>query len=215
MVPIQCDADVGELRVAVASTSSEHSDEEGLSPLEREYLTRRSFGPARKSEWTAGRITARRILARNGIHGGNILASENGAPRWIHPTQPLQLSVSHDGPYVALAWTKEPNAAVGVDVCLSSHQASLDRILRRFRITYEGCDSVSAWASLECVIKIGGKRIGDVLDDPPRVVVQNDTAVVELMGQEVSVHLRRHECFALAWGQRPRKAKKGAKAGEN
>lgn len=214
-VQIDDGAELESMHVAVVARTRSGALEDELSLLERDYLARQGFGEARRCEWMAGRVAAHRILARNGIHGGSILADPSGSPLWIHETTALELSLSHDGDYIAVAWRGEVGARLGVDVCIGSHREALDRILRRFRIAYVGCDSVSAWAALECAIKIRGKRIGDVLDDPPQVMASDGTAVVQWLEEQVLVSLCRRSRFALAWGEGDGKPQEGAEAGEN
>lgn len=189
---------VAGLKVGVARRACAYQSS-ALSPAENTFVSAKRFGDARRAEWIAGRTLARQILASHGITGGSILANRDGRPRWIHPSHEIELSLSHDGEFVGLAWGTRAGP-VGVDVCLRSHRKSLSRIFSRFRISHDCDDVVLAWAALECALKIQGLGVGDVLKSFVGIKRAGSRAVVELYGQATEVQLFSDDRFALAWG---------------
>ena len=77
-----------------------------LTRTERAEVERLRYRGRRRDEWIAGRLAARRVLARRlgaGVRDVSVVADPAGAPRVTGGPAPLAISLSHDGGRVAVA----------------------------------------------------------------------------------------------------------------
>jgi 4'-phosphopantetheinyl transferase EntD len=97
--------------VAVESTGKAPTAGFGLFPAEEAAV--RTAGPARRSEFTAGRLCARAALARLGQPAGPILPGPAGQPMW---PAGVTGSITHCAGYQACAVALAADmAAIGID----------------------------------------------------------------------------------------------------
>ena len=139
-----------------------------LTRTERAEVERLRYRGRRRDEWIAGRLAARRVLARRlgaGVRDVSVVADPAGAPRVTGGPAPLAISLSHDGGRVAVALAPG-RGRVAVDVCDRAHADRLPAILgpawrrRRARRRLRGL------AALECALKLRGLGVTALLGAP-------------------------------------------------
>ena len=180
----------GEVAVAVHRQHELPADERLLSGPERAFLARQSFTGARRRAWIRGRVAVRR--ASGGA--GHLLAAPGGAPR-MRPG-PLSVSLSHAGPFLALALAR--TMRVAVDLALPGDRARLARVLSRLGVQ-AACEPTVAWAALECALKLRELPIGALLGRRLAILAQDGGFLVRGIAPAVVVHVRRAAGYTLAW----------------
>jgi hypothetical protein len=179
--------------VAVMARGALDARSERLTVTERAELARSGFGPRRRDEWIAGRVAAHRALgAWLGLRAAalDVLTAPDGAPR-VDGGGAISISLSHDGEHVAVALS-EGRAAV--DLCCVGHADRLRAILARLGVETP-LDPCSAWAALECALKLRRRGVTALVD--ARLAVDDDGRVRGL-GAEARVRIMRTPAFALA-----------------
>jgi phosphopantetheinyl transferase len=175
-----------------------------LSTPEREALARAGYQGPRRDEWIAGRLAARRALARRlGVEARDVsvLADPDGAPRANGGRAPLAISLSHDAGRVAVALRPGPGR-VAVDLCARVHARRLPRLLDRLRLEHARRDACAIWAALECALKLRGLGVTALLGARLRVAGADPGAVrVSGLGADVQCRLASRRGFALAWAE--------------
>ena len=129
-----------------------------LTRTERAEVERLRYRGRRRDEWIAGRLAARRVLARRlgaGARDVSVVADPAGAPRVTGGAAPLAISLSHDGGRVAVALAPG-RGRVAVDVCDRAHARRLPAILARLGVADAHADACAIWAALECALKLRG-----------------------------------------------------------
>ena len=182
--------------------------EELLTRAERRCLVDARFGVRRRAEWIAGRVAARRALCRllgDEAAPVSVISAPNGAPRALGRPD-LSISLSHDGPWVAVAtshrrrgWTR-----VAIDLCDARHDDRVRRLLERLSLDGIGgpLSPCATWAGLECVLKLRGLGISSLLDARLGLShVEGGTVEIAGLGASATVTVAETESFALAWAE--------------
>lgn len=193
--------------VAVFERAGLGEGEEMLTHQERRCLDDAGFGPRRRAEWIAGRVAARRALCSwlgDDTGAVSVVSTSNGAPRILGRPE-LSISLSHDGPWVAVAATHGPGR-VAVDLCDCRYGDRVSRLLDRLAVNHNGArvSPCAAWAGLECTLKLRGLGIASLLDAQLMVSqVKPGVAQVSGLGVCATVNLAETENFALSWAVEP------------
>jgi phosphopantetheinyl transferase len=139
-----------------------------LTRTERAEIERLGYRGRRCDEWIAGRLAARRVLARRlGARARelSVVTDPAGAPRVTGGVAPLAISLSHDGGRVGVALAPGPGR-VAVDVCDRAHARRLPAVLARLGVADAHDDACAIWAALECALKLRGRGVTALLDAP-------------------------------------------------
>ena len=189
--------------VAVFDRAGLDESEDMLTHEERRCLDHAHYGPRRRAEWIAGRVAARRALSSwLGDDAGavSVVSTSNGAPLVLGRPE-LSISLSHDGPWVAVAATHGPGRAA-VDLCDGRYGDRVSLLLDRLAVHDDGArlSPCAAWAGLECALKLRGLGIASLLDAHLVVShVEPGVAQVSGLGAPATVNLAETEDFALSW----------------
>ena len=187
--------------VRVEDLSAVPADRRLLRSAERRHLRALGAAPQRQEEWIRGRVAIRRALAaRLGPRAVScqVLACPDGAPRVVGLA--YRASLSHDGPWFAVALAPGRTARIGVDLCRRVHARRLETILGRLTERGLQLDPVVQWAVLECVIKMRGLGITTLLGSGAELRRDSRRVRVEGIGPSTSVHLMERPEFVVAWG---------------
>ena len=175
--------------------------EELLAPAERVELAALGFGPERRREWVAGRVAVRVALERwlgAGATPRGLTTEPCGAPR-LSGREDSPVSLSHDGPWVAVALSARRRVAI--DVCSRAHGERLGPILRRLALHAVGLHPCQTWAAVECALKLRRRGITSVLDAAVTVEPRGRQVIVGGIGAPAAVAVTLEPSFALAWGE--------------
>lgn len=169
--------------VAVMIFHRLRADVRPLTPPERRFLAGAGFPPARRAEWIRGRRAAHQVLPA----GTSVLTARDGAPV-LRGVAGRGVSISHDGPWVAVA-TSGGARAVAIDVVPRAHAARLRPVLARLAPAGRAAvdDPVRAWAALECALKLRRISITAILDRRLGLRRRGRAVVVTGLGAPVRV----------------------------
>ena len=179
-----------------------------LTRTERAEVERLRYRGRRRDEWIAGRLAARRVLARRlgaGARDVSVVADPAGAPRVTGGPAPLAISLSHDGGRVAVALAPG-RGRVAVDVCDRAHADRLPAILARLGVADGHADACAVWAALECALKLRGLGVTALLGAPLAIAATGDATGsdrlrVSGLGAAAVCQVASRGDYALAWAE--------------
>jgi len=175
-----------------------------LTDSERDHLDRLRHRGSRRDEWIAGRLAARRVLARRlgaAAQHLDVLSDEDGAPRVTGGAVPLAISLSHDGGRVAVALAPG-GVRLAVDVCDRAHAGRLPAILRRLGVTGAHRDPCALWAAIECALKLRRRAVTALLGAPLKIAAAGAHQVrVSGLGADAVCQVVSRADHALAWAE--------------
>ena len=193
------------MRVRADDLSSVPGDPHLLRLAERRELRALCLRGPRCEEWIRGRVAIRRAIAwwlpresRCRIH-----TEPSGAPLVVGVD--CTVSLSHDERWFAVALAPGRALRIGVDLCRRVHADRLAPILRRFTRRGVQLDPVVQWAALECVLKMRGLGITELMGSDARVRRFGRSVQVEGMGPDVSLYVVDRPDFVVVWGSEERR----------
>ena len=187
-------------RVRADDLSSVPGDSRLLRRSERRELRAlRLLGP-RREEWIRGRVAIRRAVARWLPHASScgVHTEASGAPSVVGVD--CTISLSHDGPWFAVALAPGRALRIGVDLCRRVHGDRLAPILGRFTGRGVQLDPVVQWAALECVLKLRGLGITALVGSDATVRRAGPRVLVRGIGPDVGLHVIDRTEFVVVWG---------------
>ncbi len=192
-------------RVRADDLSSVPGDSCLLRPAERRELRALRFLGPRREEWIRGRVAIRRAVARWLPHVPRcrVQTETNGAPLVVGVD--CTVSLSHDGPWFAVALAPGRALQVGIDLCRRVHADRLAAILHRFIGRGVQLDPVVQWAALECVAKMRGLGITTFVRSDATVRRDGRRVLVHGIGPDASIHVIDRPEFVMAWGSEARR----------
>jgi hypothetical protein len=177
-----------------------------LTQIERVAVERLRYRGRRRDEWIAGRLAARRLLARRlgaGARDLSVVADPAGAPRVTGGRAPLAISLSHDGGRVAVALAPG-RGRVAVDVCDRAHAGRLPVLLARLGLAAGNADACAIWAALECALKLRGLGVTALLGAPLALATEGPGRLrVTGLGAAAVCRVASRADYALAWAEEP------------
>jgi phosphopantetheinyl transferase len=175
-----------------------------LTRTERAEVERLRYGGRRRDEWIAGRLAARRVLARRlGPDAADlsVVTDPTGAPRVTGGAAPLAISLSHDGGRIAVALAAG-QGRVAVDVCDRAHARRLPAVLARLHLADDNADACAIWAALECALKLRGVGVTALLGARLAVAPMGVAALrVSGLGATAVCRVSSRKDYALAWAE--------------
>jgi phosphopantetheinyl transferase len=175
-----------------------------LTRTERAEIERLRYGGRRRDEWIAGRLAARRVLARRlgpGAGDLSVVTDPTGAPRVTGGATPLAISLSHDGGWIAVA-VAPGLGRVAVDVCDRAHARRLPAVLARLRLADGNADACAIWAALECALKLRGVGVTALLGARLAVAPMGVASLrVSGLGATAVCQVCSRPDYALAWAE--------------
>jgi phosphopantetheinyl transferase len=175
-----------------------------LTRTERAEVERLRYRGRRRDEWIAGRLAARRVLARRlgpGAGDLSVVTDPTGAPRVTGGAAPLAVSLSHDGGRIAVALAPG-QGRVAIDVCDRAHARRLPALLARLHLTGGHTDACAIWAALECALKLRGFGVTALLGARLAVAPTGvDSLRVSGLGATAVCRVSSRQGYALAWAE--------------
>src|SRR5262249_35687927 len=149
-------------------------------------------GERRRDEWIRGRLAIRQVL---GDPDTSVLVRGDGAP---HPTggRPGSGSLSRAGDRVAGA-VGAVDVRGGPDLCVRSHAAKVERILRWLDVRRAGLDPLTTWTALEAALKVRGLGVEALRDRALAVEVEPGGMHVRGLGAGLRVRSQGHRDYVI------------------
>lgn len=142
-------------------------------------------GDRRREEWKLGRLAAHQLIDRD------VLVDPDGAPR----VDGAHISISHDGPWFAVAVADTP---IGVDVCVRTNAERSASVLRWLGVDATNVDPCAQWAALEAVLKLRRLPVEQLRDRTLALRAEGDTVIVHGLGDDVRVRITVEPDYVVA-----------------